>query len=202
MVQSLNFAAVRSAATLLRHPGLLLPHLAVSDIRALPFASLHASGIKHLVFDKDNCLTSPYAPFLYPPFASAWHECKQVFAPENILIVSNSAGTPDDTKGEAGRVQEALGVRVLAHKDKKPACGREVLEYLQARPEEVAVVGDRLMTDVAMANMHGMYAVWTTQIISEQGDNPVAAVVRRIEHRLYEFLRRRGVQPPPHAAAK
>ena len=67
----------------------------------------------------------------------------------------------------ARAVEASTGVAVLAHSTKKPGCGDEVMEYFRAhpetgvtRPEHVAVVGDRLSTDVMMANMMGSYAVW------------------------------------------
>jgi phosphatidylglycerophosphatase GEP4 len=38
------------------------------------------------------------------------------------------------------------------------------------RPEHIAVVGDRLTTDVMMANMMGSYAVWVKDgVTSEMG---------------------------------
>ena len=56
---------------------------------------------------------------------------------------------------------------MLPHSTKKPGCGPEIMEYFQkypetgvTRPEQIAVVGDRLTTDVMLANMMGSYAVW------------------------------------------
>lgn len=56
---------------------------------------------------------------------------------------------------------------MLAHRTKKPGCGPEILDYLRSqeetkniKPEEIAVVGDRLMTDMLLANMMGGYGVW------------------------------------------
>jgi phosphatidylglycerophosphatase GEP4 len=58
-------------------------------------------------------------------------------------------------------------VPVLSHSTKKPGCGPEIMEYFLSRPEtgvthpsQVAVVGDRLSTDVMMANSMGAYSVW------------------------------------------
>lgn len=56
---------------------------------------------------------------------------------------------------------------MLPHDTKKPGCGPEIMEYFRkypetgvTRPDQIAVVGDRLTTDVMMANMMGSYAVW------------------------------------------
>lgn len=64
-------------------------------------------------------------------------------------------------------VENSTGLAVLLHSDKKPGCGSEIMEYFQrnpetgvTRPDQIAVVGDRLTTDVMMANMMGSYAVW------------------------------------------
>lgn len=39
------------------------------------------------------------------------------------------------------------------------------------------MVGDRLFTDVLFGNLNGTLTVFTRQIISEKGDNPIAARV-------------------------
>ncbi|KAJ2160067.1 hypothetical protein GGF46_002525 [Coemansia sp. RSA 552] len=193
MVQSFNIAAFRSIGSLLLRPSLLVPQLAVSDIRSIPFDSLQRSGIRFLVFDKDNCLTAPYVNTIHPPFQDAWAQCRSIFPRQNILVVSNSAGTPDDSNYMAAReVERELGVPVLRHTDKKPRCGAEILQaFGGAPPAEIAVVGDRLATDVAMANMCGMMSIWTRDIVSRQGDNRMAALVRDAEHWVYGMLKRR-----------
>ena len=84
------------------------------------------------------------------------------------MIVSNSAGTHDDTNDEQASVLEQVtGVKVLRHATKKPGCGTEVLDYFYnardsgvTRPDQIAVVGDRLFTDVMMANMVGSWGIW------------------------------------------
>jgi phosphatidylglycerophosphatase GEP4 len=85
------------------------------------------------------------------------------------LIVSNTAGAAslDPTGRLASEVEASTGVPVLPHRTKKPGCGPEIMEYFRqhpetgvTRPEHVAVVGDRLTTDVMMANMMGGYAIW------------------------------------------
>ncbi|KAJ2083008.1 hypothetical protein H4R24_001124 [Coemansia sp. RSA 988] len=189
MVQSFNTAALRSAWKLLRRPSLLMPHMAVSDIRAIPFAGLRRIGIKYLIFDKDNCLTAPYIDQIHPEFEHAWNQCLSLFPRRNILIVSNSVGTRDDPYGQgAERVEQGLGVPVLRHVEKKPRCGAEILAALGAdKPADIAVVGDRLFTDVALANLNGMVAIWTQVIVSEKGDNRAAALLRTLEHHFYNL---------------
>lgn len=67
----------------------------------------------------------------------------------------------------ARRLEKATGVPVLAHKIKKPGCGEEIMDYFREHPEtgvkgprDVAVVGDRLATDMMMANLMGCWGVW------------------------------------------
>ncbi|KAJ2746246.1 hypothetical protein GGI20_001526 [Coemansia sp. BCRC 34301] len=204
MVQWFNAAGIQSAFSVLRRPQLLVPHMAVPDIRAIPFDALRERGIKYLVFDKDNCLTAPYANEIHPEFQLAWSQCIDIFSRTNILIVSNSAGTPDDANDiSAIAVENALCVPVLRHKVKKPGCASEVLHALGsgARPEQVAVIGDRLATDVVLANSSRMLSIWTRDIITTSGDSSVAMALRSMEHRIYEILKSRNVRPPPHPLA-
>lgn len=66
---------------------------------------------------------------------------------------------------------------VLRHSTKKPGCGAEVLSYFRnlpdsrvTKPSQIAIVGDRLFTDVMMANMMGSWSVWVKDgVVEEKG---------------------------------
>lgn len=85
-----------------------------------------------------------------------------------LLIVSNSAGTNDDPDGkEAALLERATGVRVLRHSTKKPGCGAQILDHFQNASDtkvtlsrQIAVVGDRLFTDMMLANLMGSWGIW------------------------------------------
>lgn len=76
-------------------------------------------------------------------------------------------------------MEKALGVPVLRHTIKKPGGGDALLQRFHgvAKPQQMAMVGDRLFTDVLFGNLNGNITVLTRQIISEKGDNPIAAKV-------------------------
>lgn len=84
------------------------------------------------------------------------------------MIVSNSAGTQDDPAGKEAKILEkATGVKVFEHSTKKPGCGPDLFKHLQnipkiqvKHPSQIAVVGDRLFTDVIMASTMGAWSIW------------------------------------------
>lgn len=169
---------------------LCTPDLIISNISELPVQALRNRGFKCLVFDKDNTLTAPYVNSLHPPFTGVWNQCLEVFGRDGIVVVSNSAGGPDDKGGGLARkVQEELGVRVLQSRRKKPEGAEEILQHfnrgLGKREEgdmvvgsQIVVVGDRVFTDVVYAHTIGAHAVLCRDIITEKGDNWFAAKVR------------------------
>ena len=67
---------------------------------------------------------------------------------------------------------------------------------------QVAVIGDRLFTDVMMANMMGAWAVWVRDGVIVDGTNATGPWERpsgiwpAIETRLAAFLTRRGFTAP------
>jgi len=199
MVQSLNVSGILNAFRVFRNPSLIVPHLVVDDIRQIDFIKLKQQGVKVMAFDKDNCLTAPYHNNISSEFEPAWKLCKETFGRDRVIIVSNSAGTEDDSNHEqADQVEKALGVPVLRHTIKKPGGGDALLQRFHgvAKPQQMAMVGDRLFTDVLFGNLNGNITVLTRQIISEKGDNPIAAKIRRFEHRLLDTLLKQKMQPP------
>ena len=93
--QRFNPAGVAAvAAVAASKPPLALPHVSVQDIRWLDWAELRRAGFRGVVFDKDNTLTAPYAPALWPPLAAAFDQCRATFPPGALAIYSKSAGLP------------------------------------------------------------------------------------------------------------
>ncbi|TFK44958.1 mitochondrial PGP phosphatase-domain-containing protein [Crucibulum laeve] len=156
----INIPGLLAPFQLLIHPRLVLPGLSVKDIRQIDFAALKRAGYRGAVFDKDNCLTIPYEDKLIPELQEAWDECRETFGKGNVLIVSNSAGTYLDAGGiQSESVTHHLQVPVLLHTSFKPAysCISAIRTYFSSlhkpiRDDELIIVGDRIFTDVILAN--------------------------------------------------
>lgn len=95
---------------------------------------------------------------------------------DQVVIVSNSAGTPDDKDGQqAQAIEHTLQVNVLRHQEKKPSGGEELLKHFSGiKAERIAFVGDRALTDVVFGNNYGMLTILTRDVVTEEGDNPMA----------------------------
>ncbi|KAI0764334.1 mitochondrial PGP phosphatase-domain-containing protein [Trametes elegans] len=157
-----NLPGVLVPLHLLINPRLVVPSIVVKDIRQLDFPALYKAGYRGAVFDKDNCLTIPHEDRLVPELVDAWKECRETFGPANVLIAES--------------VSHHLSVPVLRHTSLKPSysCIKSIRAYFASLPrpvrdEELVVVGDRLLTDIVMANRMshrappsvGPLAVWT-----------------------------------------
>ncbi len=215
--EMVNRPAVAGCLAAFVRPGLLLPDIAVRDIRSLDWSALRAAGVQGVVFDKDNCLTRPLQMRLVPALRESFAECQRTFGKENVLIVSNSAGASLDPLGiRAADVSTNLGgVPVLLHKYKKPSkhCAAEVVAYFHkqssANSGSILVVGDRPTTDLALAhrisdrlrrtrgsgaaNQPRGVAVFTTGLWASEGR--VNAFMRRIEVGVVRALVKRSVTP-------
>ncbi len=202
--QSWNpLALIATARTLIRRPGLLVPHVAVRNVEELNYDALRAAGVASIIFDKDNTLTAPYVDTAHVDVSDAITRAKDAFGEDNCIVLSNSAGSGDDAPEykAAKACEAALGLRVARHPDaQKPQCLEGVVDSLGKDAGTVAVVGDRLATDVLAANEIGALSVHTRPL-DTKGDNPAAAFSRFLENRLLlPLLRRLGAAPPTHPA--
>ncbi|KAG2104055.1 HAD phosphatase [Suillus discolor] len=207
----LNIPGILAPFHLLKNPRLVIPHVTVKDIRQIDFLALRNAGYRGAVFDKDNCLTIPYKDTLVPQLEDAWKECREAFGDENIIIVSNSAGTKFDAGGiQAESVSFHLSVPVLRHNTLKPgySCIASIRTYFSSLripipDDELVVVGDRIFTDVIMANrmrfgfassasdasarvrIGGPLAIWTDGVWQKE-----SMVMRWAEKRLVDLVRK------------
>ncbi|KAL6721590.1 hypothetical protein ACLMJK_000694 [Lecanora helva] len=196
----MNVSATLNAVKLLVKPSLCLPHATIASFDKLPIAiseflstadHIGKPDIRAIVLDKDNCFAKPKENAIYGPYTDHFLALQSAFPHLNLLIVSNSAGTGDDIGGKEAKLLEvATGVHVFRHSIKKPGCGSDVLNHLitnssvgLSRPSQVAVVGDRLLTDVMMANLMGAWAVWVKDGVV-RNDNPFSRLEKAMPHTL------------------
>lgn len=143
--------------------------------------------IKAVILDKDDCFAVPETNEVYEhyqvcrcltdlkahevadPPQEQFKALKEAYPGRRLLIVSNTSGalSYDTNRNLASALEKATDVTVLSHKTKKPGCGPEIMEYFRQYPEvgvtcpsQIAVVGDRLSTDMMLANLMGSYGVW------------------------------------------
>ena len=143
-------------STIFKDPSLLNPNIYLKALNDLDFQALHSLGIKYLVFDKDNTLTKTFSPNYYSPSIEAtMKEALQIFGKENIGILSNSLKSFQ--KGELFQKE----IHLIPYKKKKPCNFQDVLEYFPCKNnEEIAFIGDRLLTDVLLANANGALSIY------------------------------------------
>ncbi|KAI7132800.1 HAD-superfamily phosphatase, partial [Hortaea werneckii] len=205
----MNVSATFNVFRLLANPALCLPQHTVATFDQLPIplslAFANKKGekppdIRAVILDKDNCFSVPKQNVIYPVYQSKFDELKKAYPGSRLLIVSNSSGTGSDPgHKEAELLERNTGIRVLRHSTKKPGCHGEIMDFFRSQPEtgvtkesQVAVVGDRLFTDVMMANMMGAHGIWIKDgVIEDHG------IMSRFEKGLSAFLLKRGFHPPP-----
>ncbi|QPG74497.1 Phosphatidylglycerophosphatase gep4 mitochondrial [Brettanomyces nanus] len=163
-----NLSGTLNTLRLLTRPELCIPHLAIPTFNDLP-VPIVISGrgpIKAVVLDKDNCFAKPYENRVWPQYADKWTQLTRCYPGSRLLIVSNTAGTEDDKDYKQAKVIELnTGIPVLRHSTKKPGCWNEIIMYFKQKgvcdsSRDIAVVGDRLFTDILMANLMGSSGVW------------------------------------------
>ncbi|KAL8376456.1 hypothetical protein RB595_007512 [Gaeumannomyces hyphopodioides] len=203
---NLNLSASVNIFKLIFNPALCLPHATVGTFNDLPLPlgrafkrkDGSAVDIKAVVLDKDDCFAVPETNEVYPDYKEKFAALRAAYPGRRLLIVSNTAGalSYDRDKRLAADLEKATGVTVLPHQAKKPGCGDEIMTYFKGHPEtgvvspnQIAVVGDRLSTDMMLANMMGGWGVWV-----KNGVVPLSnkSVFSRLENRLAPFLFSRG----------
>jgi phosphatidylglycerophosphatase GEP4 len=167
---------------------MVCPAIAIADVNYQ--ALRDHCGIKAVIFDKDNTLTAPYENSLHPAARVGLQSALDTFGPANVAILSNSAGTDDDPQFDDGRaIEEALGIAVIRHSEKKPGGLAEVLRHFPHvdDPAQLCMAGDRLLTDIVFGNLHGMLTVHALPLCTGKEnarDNTPSKIIRAVENKI------------------
>lgn len=131
---------------------LLRPRACAGSLFEITPASLKQRGIRGVILDLDNTLT-PWAEKEVSPQAQVWVESLRE-AGLRVCLFSNNR----KERGEA--LAKSLGLLCIfsARKPRKRAF-RQALALLGTSPEETAVIGDQIFTDMLGGNRAGLYTI-------------------------------------------
>ncbi len=162
---------------------LFYPTLYRRRITDLTSADLRTLGVSGLLLDVDNTLTTHDCPELEPA-VTAWLAAMQA-AGFHMTVVSNNS--PQRVAPFAGRI----GLPFQA-KAAKPLPGgyRAAARALGLLPQQCAVIGDQIFTDILGANLAGMPSV-LLEPIQPETQQKFIVFKRRLERLLLRCPRQR-----------
>ena len=131
----------------------ILAHWAGRSIFDIEPAALARRGIRLLLADLDNTL----APYGEPEPTQAVRDWAAALGEQGItLFVLSNNRHPERPR----RFSQALGVPFLGHAGKpKPGGFRRAMEQMGCTPEQTAIVGDQLFTDILGGRNAGVFTL-------------------------------------------
>ena len=167
--------------------GLLVPWAAHERVWDVPLEGLLREGVRGLILDYDNTLALWRGELL--PESEEWMRRARAVG-LRLCVLSNAA--------RSGRVRRSLkrvGVEVEARALKPlPRGFRRAARRMGLRPEEVAVVGDQIFTDVLGGNLAGMRVVLVRPL--GRREFVTTRLARLLERVVLRVLRARGLLKP------
>jgi len=133
---------------------LLRPREIVTSIFEIDFAQLYDAGKRAILFDLDNTLGKRRSKRLEPQVLALLGDLEA--AGFRVGILTNRRASSGD------QVIDLLAREYpLLHRAGKPGKNGflQLIEQLDASPQEAVMVGDRLLTDIFGANRLGIYSI-------------------------------------------
>jgi uncharacterized protein len=160
---------------------LLQPNLVLGgDVLNLSLETLQQQGIAGLILDVDDTLVSAYSRQL----SGELHQWVETIRPHvKIWLVSNNLNQP-----RIAQIGEALQLPYLwgAGKPSRRKL-RQAAREMDLPANRIAMVGDRLFTDVLAGNRLGMYTVMVEPMVNP-GDPPRLHLLRTLEVRFFRLI--------------
>lgn len=155
---------------------LFRPKEYVNSIFDVDYNELWDKGIRGLLFDIDNTLATYDAPAPNQLTEDLVKELREVGF--SIWIISN--GKKERVLSFANRL--AVPAIWKARKPFPTGIGR-IRKQMKLKPEQIAIIGDQLFTDVCAGNMGNIYSI-LVKPISEERDEWITKIKRSTEKRM------------------
>lgn len=170
----------------------------------VPYQDWADAGVRAVIFDKDSTLTHHNQGRFVDTVLSELRQQDLSSIFDRLAIVSNNHN-PREVQALASLLESELGLGVLAvsrgqldeagnpmPKKPHPAMGEYVARQFSLSPDQLGVVGDRLITDKGFGVRLGAAKIALCQKVGE-GDPRFVPTIRRIEQAWIERDRRRGI---------
>lgn len=157
----------------------LIPDYVVDSVFNIDFRGLQTLGIRCLVLDVDHTLVSYRVHVLDDTMRDFLLDQKSRGYIEKIFLASNSTRN-------LNAIADSIGASVMQpHFARKPAGAyfKKLQRMLEYRPQEVVMVGDKLLTDILGGNRAGFVTVLVTPIGPDRLFDRL--LMRRIWSQLY-----------------
>ncbi len=162
----------------------LCPKIQAQSVFELDIPQLKRTGIKGVIFDLDNTLIEWKSEQLTPEVIALIASFKKEGF--RLCILSNAL------ENRVENVAKFLEVPYVSRAIKpRKSSFRKALEILGTSPEETAVVGDQLFTDILGGNRMKLYTIWTTPLSKTEFLSTKA--MRKLEKMVVKRFRKKGI---------
>lgn len=162
----------------------LCPHSRTETAANLSPDFFISRGIKGLIIDLDNTLVA-WGKYKITREMRDWVQT-MLASGLKMCILSNAL------EQRVRFVGEVLGIPWVSRATKpRKNSFKRALEILNTTPQETAVIGDQLFTDIFGGNRMALYTIWTTPISSQELISTKA--VRHLERLVLKSFRKKGI---------
>ena len=161
-----------------------LPDMYVKSIYQIDYKSLKNSGIKVILFDLDNTIVPISAVKSNQKLRDLFEDVRNMGLRQ--IIMSNSGKKRVEPFKDDLYVDAACSsLKPLPFKYKK------IMSIYDVKPDEIAAVGDQLMTDVFGANKLGILTILVNPISTN--DFKITHINRFFERKIMKHFAKKGV---------
>jgi HAD superfamily phosphatase (TIGR01668 family) len=140
---------------------LLQPKKIYRSVFEISFEDLQKGGVRGVIVDLDNTLTEWQNPELSQEAVDWLMRLRK--AGFQVCLVSNNSPR------RVEEVAQRLGLPFVARAQKpRRKSFRRALEIMKTRPEETAVIGDQIFTDILGGNRLGLYTILVPPISDKE----------------------------------
>ena len=163
----------------------LKPNYIFGDFRSIDILFLKKRQIKSLIIDLDQTLCINNAKEIYLPFQEKYYSLRKEF---NLCILSNAPRSINELESSQrfDYIETKYSVKVIRSKRKKP--NKEgfimALNYLNTPPNQTAMIGDRLFTDILGANQCSIISILVKPISQENDATKLISIIRSLENKI------------------
>lgn len=160
-----------------------IPDMYQKSVYSINYKKLKKMGVKCLLFDLDNTLATYQEDVPSQDVKELFHVLSKDF---KVIILSNSP------KKRLKPFKEILNVDV-AFSSKKPLKGKylKIMELYNYKPEQIACIGDQIMTDIFGANRVGAVSIFVNPIGTTE---PIWTKMNRVSERvILRKLEKKGI---------